>query len=161
MGIAGLDSLRKCGLEYRSSIFRVEGVCTKIPYKGLCAELNVMFSTFLSCIWLQIAFNTFNFCIDRSTIVQTQLKNCRSLSNVRDPNLRICELSDAQLTSCTSFERLLSPYITTGCFASLDLGFFPLTWYQKLVKQEKGKFSILLFEIAQKIKQKISVTIFF
>lgn len=45
----------------------------------------------------------------------------------------------------------------TGSFASLDLGFFLLTWYQKFVKQEKGKFSILLFEISQKIKQSTSV----
>lgn len=126
MGIAGLDSLRKSGREYRSSIFRVKAVCTKIPHKGLCTELNVMFSTFLSRIWLQIAFNTFHFCIDRGTIVQTELKNCRYLSNLMDPNLRICAISDTQLTSCTLFERLFSPYVTHRFFCQPGSCFFPL-----------------------------------
>lgn len=137
MGTAGLDSLRKCGLEYRSSILRMEAVCTKIPYKGLCAELNVMISTFLSRIWLQIAFNTFHFCIDRGTIVQTQLKNCRYLSNLMDPNLRICELWDAQLTSCTLFERSFTPYITHRFFCQLGSWFLSINLVSKTGEARK------------------------
>lgn len=34
MRIAGLDSFRKSSQEYRSHIFRVKAVCTKILYKG-------------------------------------------------------------------------------------------------------------------------------
>lgn len=139
MGIAGLDSLRKSSLEYRCSIFRVKAVCTKIAYKGLCAELNVMFSTFLSRIWLQIAFNTFHFCKDRGTIVQTQLKNCRYPSNSVDPNLRICELSDAQLTSCTSLERLLFPYITHRFVCQPGSWFLSINLVSKIGEARRGQ----------------------
>lgn len=73
-----------------------------------------------------------------------------------DPNLWICELSAAQITSCSLSYYCHSTLHITGSFASLDLDFFPLTWYQKLVMKGKCNFSV--FKSSQIVKKKTSVT---
>lgn len=84
--------------------------------------------------------------------MQPQQKNGRYLNNLMDPDLQICELSDAQPTSCTLFEGLLSPYVTEAAFASLDrLSINPVS---KIGEAMKGKFNFLLLKFSQNTKQK-------
>lgn len=74
-----------------------------------------------------------------------------------DPNLRIYELSDAQLTSCTLFEGLLSPYITHRFFCQPGSWLLSINLVSKIGEPKKGKFNFLLFKFSQKIKQETSV----
>lgn len=56
-----------------------------------------------------------------------------------DPNLWICELLAAQITSC-SLSYYCHSILHTGSFASLDLDFFPVMWYKNWWWKENATF---------------------